>query len=366
MRALSDRVAGHIVAATDPAATWHGLRVCALDGCQVRVPDTEQNREAFGSSGSVDDGSDSPFPLVRIVLATARGGRAIRAAALDASRVGELSLAARLVAEHPDLFTTEHLYVMDRNFLSFDFVEALHRGGRGAQVLIRVKDGVRLPVIAHLGPGEYLSYLRCRDRRRRIRVRVVEYDVILTDGTVSELFCLITTLLDPSAYPAVEIAEIYQQRWSASETTIGEAKSSITDAGPSRGPILRSEEPELLRQEIWAWLASSQLVRRSAHAATRCKAGIGTDQISFTTTRREATRCMTQSLLTATSSSAALANAADMPARAALPNLLTIDRDRHSQRRQKHRPKFPHTATTKPTTRGPLKVNLGLPQPDTS
>ena len=366
MRALFDRVAGHIVAATDPAGTWHGLRVCALDGCQVRVPQTEENRAAFGSAGTADEGSDSPFPLVRIVLATARAGRAILAAALDASRVGELTLAARLVAEHPDLFTNEHLYVMDRNFLSFDFVEAIHRGGRGAHVVIRVKDGVRLPVVEHLGPGEYLSYLRCRDGRRRIRARVVEYDVILTDGTVSELFCLVTTLLDPSVYPAVEIAEIYRQRWSASETTIGEAKSTITDAGPSRGPILRSEEPELVRQEIWAWLASSQLVRRSAHAATRSMAGISTDQISFTATRREATRSMTQSLVTATSSSAALADAADMAARAVLSNLVTVDRDRHSQRRQKHRPKFPHTATTKPTTRGPLKVNLGVPEPDTS
>ena len=54
-------------------------------------------------------------------------------------------------------------------------------------------------------------------------------------------------------------------RLSAAETTIGEAKSTITDAGPSRGPILRSETPELVKQEIWAWLAATQLLRRAAH-----------------------------------------------------------------------------------------------------
>jgi hypothetical protein len=75
---------------------------------------------------------------------------------------------------------------------------------------------------------------------------------------------------------------------------------------------------------------------------------------------------MAQSLVTATSSPAALADAADRAARSALSNLVTVDRDRRSPRRQKHRPKFPHTATTKPTTRGPLKLNLSKPpQPDT-
>jgi hypothetical protein len=367
VKALFDRVAGPIVSTTEAGGLWHGKRVAALDGCQAKAPDTPENRAAFGSSGTADDGGDSPFPLVRIVLATARAGRAILAAVLDASRVGEQTLAARLVADHPDLFTSDYLYVVDRNFLSFAFVESVHRGGRGAHLVMRVKDGIRLPVVQRLGPGEYLSYLRSPDGRRRISVRVVEYDVDLPDGSgVSELFCLATTLLDHERYPAGEIAEVYRQRWSASETTIGECKSTITDAGPSRGPILRSEQPDLVRQEAWAWLAATQLVRRAAHAATLSTTGVSTDQASFTTARREATRSMVQSLVTATSSPAALANAAEHCARGILSNLVTVNRDRHSPRKQKHRPKFPHTATTKPTTRGPLKVNLGIPQPDTS
>jgi hypothetical protein len=75
---------------------------------------------------------------------------------------------------------------------------------------------------------------------------------------------------------------------------------------------------------------------------------------------------MVQSLVTATSSPAAQAHAADLTARGVLSNLVTVDRDRHSPRRQKCRPRFPHTAATKTTTRGPLKINLGIPEPDTS
>jgi hypothetical protein len=199
-----------------------------------------------------------------------------------------------------------------------------------------------------------------------LTVRVVEYDVVKPDGATSELFCLLTTLTDQQRYAKQDIAGLYSQRWSAAETTIGENKSTITDAGPSCGPILRSTQPDLVRQEFWAWLAATQLVRRTGYAATKTTTGITTDQISFTTTRREATRSMVQSLVTATSSPAALATAANVAARGVLSNLVTVDRDRHSERRQKNRPKFQHTATTKPTTRGPLKVNLGIPEPDTS
>ena len=360
MRELFWRVAGHIVAAADPAGVWHGLRVCALDGSQVRVPDTEANRAAFGPA-------DGPFPLPRVVLATARAGRAILGAIIDACHVGEQTLIARLLDERPDLFTSEHVYLVDRNFLGFELIEAIHRGGQGAHLVMRVKDGIKLPVIKRFPDGSYESYLRSRDGRRRLRLRVVEYDITLPGGEVSELFCVATSLLDHEAHPAAAIADLYQQRWSAAETTIGECKSTITDAGPSRGPILRSEEPELVRQEIWAWLAATQLTRRSAHAATLTTTGVSPDQISFTVARREATRSMVQGLVTATSSPAALADAAERAARAALANLVTIDRDRHSPRTQKSLPKFPHTATTKTTTRGPLPINLNKPPPpDTS
>ena len=76
---------------------------------------------------------------------------------------------------------------------------------------------------------------------------------------------------------------------------------------------------------------------------------------------------MAQSLVTATSSPAALADAADRAARATLASLVTVDRDRHSPREQKWQPKFKHTSATRTTTRGPLKLNLSQPpQQDTS
>lgn len=247
MRALFGRVCGHIVAATEPGARWHGLRVCTLDGCQVKVPDTVENRAAFGSSGTADD--SAAFPMARVVLAVARAGRALLAATVDASRVDEQPLTTRLVQQHPDLFTPNDVYVLDRNFYSIELVEAMHRRGLGAHLVMRMKAGIRLPVVKRLGDGDYLSWIRTPDKRP-LTVRVVEYDVAKPDGSTSELFCLLTTLTDQQRYSKQDIAGLYSQRWVAAETTIGEAKSTITDAGPSRGPILRSETPELVHQEI--------------------------------------------------------------------------------------------------------------------
>jgi hypothetical protein len=356
IKALFARVAGHIVAGTEPGALWHGLRVATLDGCQVKVPDTVPNREAFGSSGTADD--SAAFPMARVVLAVARAGRSLLAATVDACRVGEQPLTARLVAEHPHLFTPEHVYVCDRNFYSADLVEQIHRRGAGAHLVMRMKAGIRLPVVQRLADGDYLSWVRGPDKRP-LTVRVVEYDVAKPDGTASEVFCLLTTLTDAHRYGKQDIADLYAQRWSAAETTIGEVKSSITNAGPSRGPILRSATPELVEQEIWAWLTATQLVRRAAHA-TAVAGNTSTDAISFTTVRREAIRAMAQSQISATTPAATRTEAADRRHRQVLAGKVTTGRDRHSPRLQKWRPRFPHTSARKPTSRGPLTPRFGM------
>jgi hypothetical protein len=87
---------------------------------------------------------------------------------------------------------------------------------------------------------------------------------------------------------------------------------------------------------------------------------VGTDEISLTTVRREAIRAMTQSQVTATTSAAARAEATDRRHRHVLASKVVTGRDRHSPRLQKWRPRFPHTSTRKPTSRGPLTPRFGM------
>ena len=79
---------------------------------------------------------------------------------------------------------------------------------------------------------------------------------------VSETCTVITTLLDHEAAPAEAVREAYLARWSASETTFGEDKTTIAGAGNrTSGPVLRSGSPRLVIQEAWAWLTATQLTR---------------------------------------------------------------------------------------------------------
>ena len=143
----------------------------------------------------------------------------------------------------------------------------------------------------------------------------------------SETCTLITTLLDHEAVPAGEVREAYPTRWSASETTFGENKATITGAGDrTSGPVLRSGCPQLVLQEAWAWLTAAQLVRaseaatlRSEEAAARALRRQDARQVtageeSFTAAWHHAIRSMETTQVTATSSLQATAAAASAAA----------------------------------------------------
>ena len=104
-------------------------------------------------------------------------------------------------------------------------------------MLIRVKSDIALPRIGGFLPdGSYYSYLTGGGGRWCLRVRVIEYDADVDGQDTGELFCLITGLLDHVAYLAAQLAAAHAWRWAGSETSLKEAKSAITGAGPSAGP----------------------------------------------------------------------------------------------------------------------------------
>ena len=105
-------------------------------------------------------------------------------------------------------------------------------------------------------------------------------------------------------------------------------------------------------------------VRVTAPGLTSIRAGarpVTADEESFTAAWHHAVRSMETSQVTATSSLAAIAAAADSAARAHLHTLNIPGRDRHSPRKQKHRPKFPHTSATKQTVTGKYQVLVYAP-----
>jgi hypothetical protein len=123
----------------------------------------------------------------------------------------------------------------------------------------------------------------------------------------------------------------------------------------------------------YAWLTGTQLTRASAaaaldseYAAARAQRRkdarpVTADEESFTAAWRHAVRSMTSTQVTATSSLGAITAASESAARACLHTLNIPDRQRHSERKQKARPKFAHTAATKQTFTGKPQVTVFAP-----
>ena len=381
MEGIFWHAAGPLISGDEPSAVLlAGMMVLAADGMLVNLADTAANRAMFGSTGTADD--SAPFPQLRVVALTARAGRAMLGAILGSSSTGEQTLLKRLVKRRPALFAGR-VICFDRNFPGYDLIMAILDAG--GHVIARMKEGISLdcedgPARGWLPDGSRMSWLNAPSRRKedRLPVRVTEHNAILPsgDGTeeVSQTCTVITTLLDHRAAPADAVRETYLTRWSASETTFGEDKTTITGAGNrTSGPVLRSGSPRLVIQEAWAWLTATQLVRacaaaalRSEHAAARAlrrndAAPVTADEESFTAVLRHTIRSMTSTQITASSSLDAIAAAADAAARAALHTLNVPGRQRHSKRAQKARPNFPHAPATKTTVPGKPQVTVFAP-----
>jgi hypothetical protein len=280
-----------------PWAYFHGLRKLAIDGFCVNVPKTPDNVAQFGmpSNGQGPAG----YPQVRVVALAETGTRCLQGAALGALGTGEQPLARVL---WPRLGAGD-VVVGDRNFLSYEDLKAVV--ATGAHAVLRVKAGVDLPVLARLGDGSWISRIadpavsaRLRRRKQKvsaaqipgIEVRVIEYTVETEpdqagEQEVSELFCLVTTLLDEQLYPMVDFPDLYHDRWQI-ETAIGEVETRLRGGADV---VLRSRTPELARQEVYGLLCVYQAIRTLILAGAE-HAKLDPDRISFTRALQAAAR----------------------------------------------------------------------------
>ncbi|MGH3811255.1 MAG: IS4 family transposase [Pseudonocardiaceae bacterium] len=273
---LFDAVAGPVGAPEAPGVFCCGLRVISMDGSSTDVPDTAANAEFFGRPGNATRAG--AFPQVRWLAAAESGTGALVGATFGPYTVGEQTLARDLLAAfHPGM-----LVAADRNFLA----HALARDvlATGAHILWRASASFALRPIKVLADGTYLAALHPARKADGppITVRVIEYTVHTTveddhggSEQSSELFCLVTDLLDIEAYPALDLACAYPMRWEA-ETVIGHHK---TDLGQGVA-VLRSKDPEGVAQEMWALFGVYQAIHTLIGAAVDA-AGIPPDRISF-------------------------------------------------------------------------------------
>ena len=189
------------------------------------------------------------------------GTLSLLGAGFDTAGVGERELTSRLSGR----FAAGMLVLADRGFPSFELWR--EAAATSAGLAWRCRAAFALPLIERLPDGTYLSQLRGRRKYERTRVRVVEFSVKDADTGISEVFALITTLLDPEAHNAGQLARLYAERW-RTETLFKILKVEVR----ATGAVLRSKTSAMVRQEIWGLLCCYQAVRQiTALAAATAK-----------------------------------------------------------------------------------------------
>ncbi len=271
VKQLYERVVRPIAGARTKGAWYGRWRLVSLDGSTMNLADTAGNAAAFGRPGSPH--GQAGYPQLRFVSLVENGTHVLFDTELGPYSTGEPALAEAVVGR----LEADMLCLADRGFFSFALWNRAAAGG--AALVWRIKKNLVLPCLRRLADGSYLSKIYVSPKHRRDNedgrgVRVIEYRLVgIADA--EPLYRLLTTLTDPAAAPAPEVAALYHERWEI-ETAFDELKTHL------RGPrlVLRSKTPTLVEQEFYGFLLAHHAIRVLMHDAA-LKAGIDPDQVSF-------------------------------------------------------------------------------------
>jgi hypothetical protein len=262
---------GHASARKDE---WRGLALYAIDGTTLRVADSDTNRTHFGLAIGGDRG-ESGYPLVRLAALMAVRSHVLARAAFGPYATSELALCRELWEHIPD----HSLTILDRNFLNASVLVGLHDSDSERHWMTRAKSTTKWKVLKSYGRYDKLVEFTVSSSARKqhpelpatFTARAVSYRHPRSKGRQ----WLLTSLTDPEKYPALELIQLYHDRWEI-ELGYDEIKTHML----SREETIRSRTPSGVKQEIWGILITFNLIRREMETIA-AQADVPPTRISF-------------------------------------------------------------------------------------
>lgn len=257
-------VARHLVerleARVTPAQLWRNRRVRIVDGTTASMPDTPANQARYPQPTNQKPGCG--FPVMKIVGLFSLASGALLHFAKGNLRVHESLLFRGMI----HLLQKGDVLLADRGFCSF--LAFWQLGQIGVDALMRLHQA-RKPDFRkgrRLGPDQRLitwtkptacpkglsaedfaqlpDSLTLRHVRLQVRAR----------GHRTQTIWLVTSLLDPVAYPIDALGELYFQRWSV-ELHFREIKTTLGM------DVLRCQSPDMVEKEVFMHSIAYNLVR---------------------------------------------------------------------------------------------------------
>jgi hypothetical protein len=268
---LSEELADRMQAEMGRGHRWRGHRIKKVDGTTVSMPDEPGLQEAFPQPKTQKPGCG--FPQAHLVVLFCWATGAVLRKAVGNRHQAEISL----FREHyGDWLGPGDVVLGDRHYCSYADLARLQE--QGVHIIYRQhhRRSADFRKGKALGKNDRLVTW-CRPRRwlpsfgiteeeferlpETLTVRMIRIPKT-PKGFRSRTVTVVTTLLDPKAYPANEIRDLFRDRW----TVELDIRSLKTQLGMD---VLRSKSEDVVRKEMAVHLLAYNLIRLLMWRAAR-------------------------------------------------------------------------------------------------
>ena len=257
----------------------NGRPVKVADCSTTQLPDTKKNQKRYPQPSSQKPGCGCPL-INFLVLFSLSSGAILRVTLAhwknhdlrllhglwNALEKGDILLGDRAYGEYLTLaaLPARGVDVVARmhGARRVDFRQAIKRSGRH-DGLFRWEKGYQ--------QSEILSSQQWSQVPAQISVRLLRFDAVIRRR--KKRITLVTTLLDPVAYPAHELIGLYARRWHL-ELALRHLKTTMGME------LLRCQTPDMAEKELLAYLVAYNLIR-CLMAQAVAQAGVQMDRLSF-------------------------------------------------------------------------------------
>lgn len=240
--------------------TLRGRPVKAADGSSTQMADTPQNQKAYPQHSTQKPGCG--FPLMKFVVLFSLCSGAVLNVMLGNKHCHDLRLLRALWEE----LKKGDILLGDRAYGEYTTLAGLPQQGVDVMARLHHARKVDFRKARRLGKndGLFVWTRGCQQSQilsasqwaflpEQITVRVIRFTATIR-GFRSRRITLVTTLLDPTLYPAQELIQLYARRWSL-ELCLRDLKTTM---GMEQ---LRCKTPDMAQKEFLTYLVAHNLVR---------------------------------------------------------------------------------------------------------
>jgi hypothetical protein len=276
LRQVSGEVSQALRRAIRPQDLWQGMVLKAIDGSSVQLLDTPANQRAYPQPTSQKKGCGFPVMGIVGVVNLSHGGWE------GFETCGWKKHDARMAQKLLGHIGAGDLLLADRAFCSYEFIARIRQ--KGAHVLMRLhqarhrkldwrrgkklspidrlvtwKKPVRQPESSDLSPEQWQAL------PEEMTLRYIKMSFEDRYGRKQSLV-VVTDLLDPVEFDAVELSCLYARRW--------EIELKLRDVKTTLGmEFFAVRSPEMAHKTLWMMLIAYNLMRglmqQAATAAQR-------------------------------------------------------------------------------------------------